>query len=81
MINKVDIERFKKSSIGTHVDSDEDELKVDFKYSGVSWFFITFFGTTRMPYQIDFYCKKTEELFESITDQERIQHYMTLRRK
>ncbi|MCO4755797.1 MAG: hypothetical protein KC478_15050 [Bacteriovoracaceae bacterium] len=81
MSNNVDIDKFKKSSAGTHVDSDEDSLKVDFKYSSVSWFFITFFGTTRMPYRIDFYCKKSDELFESVEDQERIQHYMRLRRK
>lgn len=77
----MNVELFKKSSIGTTVDSDEKDLRVEYKYSSLSWFFITFFGTTRMPYQIDFFCKNTEELFESITDKERISHYMTFRRK
>lgn len=80
MSNQINIELFKKSSLGTHVDSESDDLKVECKYSKTSWFFITFMGTTRMPYQIDFTCKKTGELFESVTDKELIEHFMKYRR-
>lgn len=78
--NRVDISRFKTSSAGTHVDCLEDELEVVCKYSTTSWIFITFFGTTRMPYRIDFICKKTGEVFESARDKELIRHFMTYRR-
>ncbi|MBJ00032.1 MAG: hypothetical protein CME67_02275 [Halobacteriovoraceae bacterium] len=81
MSNYVDINLFKQSSAGTNVDSSESDLRVEFKYTAVSWFFITFFGTTRLPYQINFYCKKSGELFDSVKDKERISHYMTFRRK
>lgn len=81
MENRVDTALFKASSIGTNVDSLEDALKVDFHYSKTAWVFITFFGTTRMPYQIDFTCKKTGELFEVVTDVDRIEHYMRFRRR
>lgn len=80
MENKIDIEKFKKSSIGTHVDCPEEALDVDLKYSRTSWFFISVLGTTRMPYQIDFTCKKTGERFESITDKNLIEHYMHYRK-
>lgn len=78
--NRVDIALYKTSSAGTHVDCSDEELEVVCKYSKASWIFITFFGTTRMPYQIDFYCKKTGELFESVADKKRIEHFMLYRR-
>lgn len=80
MENKVNATLFKSSSAGTHVDCGEDELDVRFKYTKTSWVFITFFGTTRMPFQIDFICKKSGELFESVTDKDRIEHFMRFRR-
>lgn len=79
--NKVNIDLFNKSSIGTHVDCDDSELEVKFHYSKTAWVFITFFGTTRMPYQIDFRCRKTGEVFESVKDPQLIQHYMRFRRR
>lgn len=74
-------ELFKKSSAGTHVDAGEAELIVDYKYSGVAWFFVTWFGTTRMPYEIKFKCRKTNEEFEVLTDKNLIEHYMLYRKK
>lgn len=78
---KLDLLRFKTSSIGTTVDCDESDLSVSYKYSGVAWFFVTWFGTTRLPYEIRFTCKKAGEEFEVITDKTLIEHYMLYRRK
>ena len=77
----LDLSLYKKSSVGTHVDSDEAELQVDYKYSGMAWFFVTFFGTTQMPYEITFTCKKSGEVFEKLSDKKLIQHYMLYRKK
>ena len=72
---------FEESSVGTHVDSDETELTVNYRYSGVAWFFVTWFGTTRLPFEINFICKKSNEEFEKLTDKKLIEHYMLYRKK
>lgn len=72
---------FKQSSIGTHVDDDESHVSINYKYSPVAWFFVTWFGTTRLPYEISFTCKQTGEVFEVLTDKKLIEHYMLYRRK
>lgn len=77
MKNKLDLKKFKASSVGTTVDSNDIDLSVNIEYSSVSWFFITFFGTTRVPKKIIFTCKKTNEIFEVLTDKNLITHYMT----
>lgn len=79
--NQLNSNLFKSSSVGTTVDSSEEILKVDYEYTFIGWFFITFFGTTRMPRKIKFICKKSGEVFDEVTDQERIEHYMLFRRK
>lgn len=81
MSYELDITRFNKSSVGTDVNATEEDLQVDYKYSFIAWFFVTWFGTTRMPYEISFTCKKTNEVFDTITDKELIEHYMLYRRK
>lgn len=81
MKNKLDLTKFKTSSIGTTVDSSDKDLSVDIEYSSVSWFFITFFGTTRVPKEINFTCIKTNERFESIKDKKLMVHYMTYTKK
>ena len=81
MSYKLDISKYKKSSIGTTVDSDESQVKLDYKYSGMAWFFVTWFGTTRMPYEIKFTCLETKEEFEILTDKGLIEHYMLYRKK
>lgn len=78
--NRIDLSKFKVSSVGTNVDSPDSELEVELKYSGIAWFFVTWFGTTRMPYEIIFKCKKSQEVFETLTDEKLIEHYMTFRR-
>ena len=80
-LNRVNTDLFKKSSIGTDVDASDDKLKARFFYSKTAWVFITFFGTTRMPYRIDFTCIETGEVFESIKDPQLIEHYMRFRRR
>lgn len=79
--NILNIELFKTSSIGTHVDSFDDKLKVDLQYTSIAWFFVWFFGTTRMPIKITFTCLKTGEVFETVTDKKLIEHYMFYCRK
>ncbi|MCT4642423.1 MAG: hypothetical protein N4A33_09015 [Bacteriovoracaceae bacterium] len=81
MNNTLDLSKFKQSSIGTHVDSPDSVLKVDMKYSGISWFFITFFGTTRIPKEVTFTCLKTGEVFEHLLDRSLIEYFITFRRK
>lgn len=76
MENYLDLNKFKSSSVGTNVDSDEEILKVDYVFTSVGWFFITFFGTTQTPTKITFTCKKTGEVFEELTDKELIKYYM-----
>ena len=79
--NRIDLSLFKTSRVGTTVDSHEDEVKIDYEFSWISWLFITCLGTTRMPRSIKFTCKKTQEVFEVVTDEKRIRHFMTYRRK
>lgn len=81
MSASLDQDLFKKSSIGTHVDSLESDVLIDYKYSGIAWFFVTWFGTTRLPYEIVFTCRKTQEEFELLKDKKLIEHYMLYRRK
>jgi len=75
------LDLFKTSSAGTNVEAGENELVVGYKYSGIAWFFVTWFGTTRLPYEIKFTCLKTNEVFEILTDKGLIEHYMLYRRK
>jgi hypothetical protein len=77
MKNKLDLTKFKISSIGTTVGSSDKDLLVEIQYSSISWFFITFFGTTRVPKEINFTCIKTNEKFESLTNKDLMVHYMT----
>ena len=77
----IDHSLFKKSSVGTTVDSADSELTIDLKYSGMAWFFVTWFGTTRLPFEIRFTCRKTGEEFETLRDKKLIEHFMLYRRK
>ena len=72
---------FKESASGVNVDSSEDLVKIDYDYTATAWFFVTWFGTTRMPRKITFSCIKTNEVFEQITDKKLIEHFMLYRRK
>lgn len=74
--NGLDLSLFQMSSAGTHVDCSEESLNVEMRYSAISWFFVWFFGTTRMPEEIKFICLETGEVFERLTDKSLIQHYM-----
>lgn len=79
--NRINISLFKSSSAGTTVDSKDDVLDVKMEYSSVSWFFITWFGTTRIPKKITFTCLKTNEVFEVLKDKKLMEHYITFRTK
>lgn len=81
MSYELNLNLYKKSSVGTDVDREEAELDIEYKYSSLAWFFVTWFGTTRMPYEIRFTCKKTDETFEILTDKKLIEHYMLFRKK
>ena len=76
MSDFLDLSHFKTSSIGTTVESGDDELSVDYNFSSIGWLFITFFGTTQTPTKITFTCKKSEEVFEVLMDKEKIKYYM-----
>lgn len=80
MDNHLNPDKFKKSSIGTHIASPESELLIEEKFSWFGWFMITWFGTTQNPFYIGFTCKKTGELFEEMIDKKDIR-YFTLYRK
>jgi hypothetical protein len=79
MDNHINPEKFKKSSIGTHIASSEVELRVEEKYSWFGWFMITWFGTSQNPFYIGFHCLKTGELFEELTKKKDIQYFMLYR--
>lgn len=81
MKNKLDLAKFKTSSVGTTVESKDDLLDIKMQYSSISWFFITFFGTTRIPLKITFTCKKTNEVFEVLTDKKLIEYFITFSSK
>jgi hypothetical protein len=81
MENYLDLSKFKQSSIGTNVESDLSELKIDYKFTGIGWFLLTFFGTTQTPVSITFTCLRTEEVFEQLVDKSRIKYYMLYTRK
>lgn len=81
MDNYLDLSKFKTSSIGTNVDSTDDVLQIDYEFTWLGWFFITFFGTTQTPTKISFTCKKTGEVFEVLEDKKMIKYYMLLCRK
>jgi len=72
---------FKESSTGLNVDSTEDLVHVTYQYTPIALFFVTWFGTTRMPKKITFTCIETDEVFEVLTDKKLIEHYMLYRRK
>jgi hypothetical protein len=78
---QLDLSKYKNSSIGTSVDSDGSKVKSNYKYSGIAWFFVTWFGTTRLPYEISFTCVETKEVFEILTEKDLIEHYMLYRKK
>lgn len=81
MKNKLDLGKFRSSSIGTTVESSDSELKIEMTFSSVSWFFITFFGTTRIPQKITFTCLETKEDFEVLTDRKLIEYYLLFTKK
>ena len=76
MENYLDLSKFKISSLGTNVDSPLDDLKIDYTFTGIGWFFITFFGTTQTPTSITFTCIKSGEIFEKLEDKKTIKYYM-----
>ena len=78
---KLNLELFKAASSGVTVDSPDDLVKVDYDYSLIAWFFVTWFGTTRLPKKIAFTCIKTKEVFEELTSKDLIEHYMLYRKK
>jgi len=78
---KIDLTKYKSSPAGKTVDSSEDEVLVKEKYTPFSWFLFNIWGTTRMPYEVNFYCKESGEWFEKLTDPELIRHYILYRRK
>jgi hypothetical protein len=80
-MNEFDVTKFKKSSAGTTIMSPETVVLVDEKYSGLSWFFLYFFGTSQNPYHISFTCKKTNEMFCVMEAKEDIKNFMLLRPK
>jgi hypothetical protein len=77
----LNLELFKTSSAGVNVDSAEELVKIEYDYSAVAWFFVAWFGTTRLPKKISFTCTKTDEVFEVLTDKKLIEHYMLYRKK
>jgi hypothetical protein len=79
--NYLDLSKYQKSSLGVTVDHSEEFLKVDYKYTLTGWFFLTWFGTTRMPTEVKFTCKQSGEVFEVLHDKKLIEHYMLYRRK
>lgn len=81
MSYSLDISKYKKSSAGTNIESDDESLEVELKYTKTAWFFITFFGTTQTPYYVGFHCKRSNELFEEMTDKKQIKQYMLYRKK
>ncbi len=81
MNNFLDLSKFKTSSAGTTVESDEALLDIKYTFSKVGWFFITFFGTTQTPKEISFTCKQTSEEFEVLTDKKLIVYYMLYTRR
>lgn len=81
MYNTLDLNLFKKSSIGTNVDGTDKEVHAVYNYTAVDQFFVWFFGTTRMPKKITFTCISTGEVFEELTDIKLIEHYMLYRKK
>lgn len=72
---------YKSSPNGHNVDSPDHLVRVDYTYSAVAWFFVTWFGTTRLPKRIIFTEVESGEVFEDITDPKLIEHYMLYRRK
>jgi len=76
MNNALDLTKFKASSLGTTVDSDINELDIEYKYSWAGWFFINIIGTTQVPKSIMFKCKKSNKIFETLTDKDLISHYI-----
>ena len=81
MSNYLDPDKYKKSSVGTHIASAESELEIDERYTWFGWFMLTWFGTTQNPYYIGFKCKKTGELFEELTQKSDIKYFMLYRER
>ena len=80
-MNKFDITKFNKSSVGTTVMSPEVEVKIYEKYTGLSWFFLYFFGTSQNPHYISFTCRETGEIFCEMESKEDIKKFMLFRPK
>lgn len=81
MDNYLDLSKFKQSSIGTTVESELTDLKIEYKFSWIGWFFLTFFGTTQTPTSISFTCLKSGELFEHLKSKDLIKYYMLYTKK
>lgn len=75
------INKYNKSSIGTHIFSAESELEVKETYTSISWFFLYFFGTSQNPIKVVFKCLKSQEYFCEMTNRSDIKNFMLYRPK
>jgi hypothetical protein len=80
-MNDFDITKYSKSSCGTTIMSPETEVKINEKYTGLSWFFLYFFGTSQNPYYLSFTCRKTNEVFCEMNSKSEIKQFMLFRPK
>lgn len=80
----LDLSKYRKSSAGTTVDETEENLEVIRDYSFLGHLLLWTMGTTVYPIEIKFKCKKTGEVFETLSrkeDFERLDHYMLYHRR
>lgn len=77
-MNELDINKFKSCTCGTSV-NDTDRIDLNYKYTWIGWFFWSM-GTTAIPTQITFNCRKCNNKFEDLTDSELIKYYIFFKR-
>lgn len=76
-MNHLDLTKFKSCNCGNSVESEETEISIS--YSVIGWFWWSM-GTTAIPKQIIFRCKKCDSIFETLTDKELIKYYIFYRK-
>lgn len=83
-MTRLDLTKYKQSSLGTTVDDTDEKLEIRRSYSFWDQTLLWTIGITRYPQKIEFICIESGEVFETLTkenDFKRMEHYMLYHRR
>lgn len=77
MNNYLDLTKFKTCTCGVNIESDLVDITIS--YTWIGWFFWSM-GTTAIPKEIIFRCKKCDLVFDRLSNKEIIKYYIFYRK-